>query len=91
MKKELRDQFQVGEWYKDRDGDFVKFKEFSERYLGFTARVRNGEYWKDASEWNVDAFTNGCVTMTTEEMKRFLPKSEWWEEKPKAIGLFPIY
>jgi hypothetical protein len=89
MEQEEKDKFEVGKWYKDRDGDFVKFEGFNCNYLEFTSKVRKGNYCNEESEWNVTAFTNGCVPMTIEEMKKHLPESEWWVEK--ISELFPIY
>jgi hypothetical protein len=75
MTQEEEDKFQVGKWYKDAYSDFIKFNGFSGEQIDFTARIRNGEYWRAESSWNTHSF-NVCTPMTIDEMKRHLPESE---------------
>ena len=87
------EKYIVGKWYKDRDKDFVKFKEFEGDYLKFTAYVRYEEYNSAEGAWTVSSFPK-CIPMSINEMKRFLPESEWWDKKQtqnKQSELFPIY
>ena len=88
MKKAHKDKFEVGKWYKDRDGDFIKFLLFTDRHVDFTARVQNYTYSNMAGSWNEHAVVV-CTPMTIEEMKQYLPEEEWWTETSNE--LFPIY
>ena len=88
MTQEEKDKFIVGKWYKDCTGDFVEFKRFSDDVCIFTAFVRGGEYCNRSNNWCITAFQK-CTPMTINEMKHYLPKSEWWIETNN--DLFPIY
>ena len=88
MTRAHKDKFEVGKWYKDRDGDFAKFKEFDFNYVNFTGSVRNNKYSSEIGSWNLSCIVK-CIPMTIEEMKQYLPKEEWWVEP--LNDLFPIY
>jgi hypothetical protein len=93
MGQEEKDKFEVGKWYKDSTGDFVKFTNFNfDKYSGheivFSANVRRGIFQVDNDSWLIKYFDK-CIPMTIKYMKYYLPESEWWEEK--ISELFPIY
>ena len=96
MVQEEKNKFEVGKWYQDRDNDFIKFKEFNrDNYVNFTARVRDNNYRDEIGSWNLTCIVK-CTPMTIKEMKKYLPKEEWWVEweeptKPINNDLFPIY
>lgn len=93
MQQEEKDKFEVGKWYRDSTGDFVKFERFTfDKYSGheifFSANVRRSIFQVDNDSWLTKYFDK-CNPMTIKEMKDYLPESEWWEEK--INDLFPIY
>jgi hypothetical protein len=88
MTQTHKNNFEKGEWYKDRDGDFIKFLKFSGRFVDFTAKVRNGIYRNGYGSWS-ENMIEMCIPMTIEEMKEHLPESEWWVKFNN--DLFPIY
>ena len=93
MEQEEKDKFEVGKWYRDSTGDFVKFERFTfDKYSGheifFSANVRRSIFKVDNDSWLIKYFDK-CNPMTIKEMKDYLPQSEWWEEK--INDLFPIY
>ena len=93
MQQEEKDKFEVGKWYKDTTGEFVKFEKFTfDKYSGyeiaFSANVRGSIFQVDNNSWLIKYFDK-CNPMTIKEMKDYLPESEWWEEK--INDLFPIY
>ena len=94
MKHEMSDvvkkQFVLGKWYKDKDGDFHKFKSLGDNdIINVTATVFDGEYECGSNCCGVGYFNNQCILMTIEEMKEHLPEHEWWSEP--SDNLFPIY
>lgn len=88
MTKKEKNKYEVGKWYKDQDGDFVKFSRFEDSWLGFTAEVVNGMYSEFEGGWGETQFPK-CIPMTIDEMKKYLPEHEWWTEHSNE--LFPIY
>lgn len=84
-----KEKYIKGKWYKDKDGDFIKFSEFDEYGdVEFTACVQYDEYASRSCGWDRDAFPE-CTPMTIEEMKEHLPEHEWWSENSNEM--FPIY
>lgn len=88
MNDKEKNQFEVGKWYKDKDGDFIKFYKFDDNFVDFVAKVRDGKYDYVSGHWNKNVFTK-CIPMTIDEMKQYLPEREWWVEPNNE--LFPIY
>lgn len=84
-----KEKYIKGTWYKDRDGDFIKFDGFDEGGdVKLTAAVLDGECEKYNDTWDSAVFPK-CIPMTMEEMKEYLPEEEWWIEPSNE--LFPIY
>lgn len=89
MNTEEKTKYIEGKWYKDKDGDFIKFKQFDkDGNLDYTAKVTNKTYVESNGGWFSRVFPE-CIPMTIDEMKQFLPKRIWWDENSKE--LFPMY
>ena len=87
-----KSKFIKGKWYKDKEGDFIKFNGFDR--IGdfkYTARVsRYGvKYYVEMKHIRSRGYFSICNPMTIEEMKQNLPESEWWSEQ--SSELFPIF
>lgn len=80
-----------GKWYKDNEGDFIKFEKFSNDDTFLTSAhifvSRHGEY-SDGQHYLI-ASKYSHVPMTIEEMKKYLPEEEWWVAS--SNDLFPIF
>lgn len=92
MNKKTKNKFVIGNWYKDEDGDFIKFNGFNEDidpvYVMYNACVAGDEYYLENDQWSIEVFED-CIPMTIDEMKEYLPEEEWWI-KP-TNDMFPIY
>ncbi len=83
-------EFKKGKWYKDNEGDFIKFDCHDSINIYGTAKVYKSQgkkYENDVISLTFSRYT--FSPMSIEEMKQHLPESEWWEET--ASDLFPIY
>ena len=82
--------FKKGKWYKDNEGDFIKFYDYDAGYIYGSARIylsQGKKYENDVSSLTFSR--NTFSPMSIEEMKKHLPEREWWVEQ--SNDLFPIY
>lgn len=83
-----REELKKGKWYKDDEGDFIKFDRFNKSLTVCSAYVFKANY----GEYREREFSLSKIRtyepMTIDEMKKHLPEHEWWTESNE---LFPIY
>ena len=83
-------EFKKGKWYKDNEGDFIKFDYYDAGYICGSAKIfvsQDKKYEKETTSLTFSKYTFN--PMSIEEMKKHLPESEWWVEETN--DLFPIY
>jgi hypothetical protein len=91
MKNKTINKFVIGNWYKDEDGDFIKFNGFDEdlEYVKYSACIAGTDYHTYEDDWAIECLGDQCIPMTIDEMKEYLPEEEWWIKPTNEM--FPIY
>jgi hypothetical protein len=82
--------FKKGKWYKDDEGDFIKFDYYDDGFIYNSARIYVSQGKKYEKEPTILTFSRYTYSpMSIEEMKKHLPEEECWVEETN--DLFPIY